>query len=419
MNESMERIMREWLREGPDHGPLETLDRIFQTSRRTPQRPGWAFIERWLPMQLALRPAVVPRTAAYLALLALLLLAVLAAAYIGTNQRRLPAPIGPAANGLIAFDAGQRILVADPDGTNVRTLVDDGAVNLAPTFSIDGTRIAYWSQPERFQPYQLVVINPDGSSRTVVATDANVSSAYARQSVAWSPNGDEIAYASALNGRAVLYVAAVDGSGVRQLLVGGSDATQPRWSPSGNYIAFRWQDDGTVGLAAIRPDGSDRLDLVSYAAPADDPAAGDRVYDGYQWAPNGGFLVYHYLDHGGDVARVDLNGRVTVIAADEDTSEFDPIISPDGASIAFVEKDGLSFAIANADGTGRRTLGPNPFGCQRAAVWSPDGTMIVGFLEARACNGLGAIRLNDPETVIELDAPASSVGFPSWQRLAP
>ncbi len=41
------------------------LDDIVTQSRRTRQRPAWTFLERWLPMTIALRPAaVVPRAVA-------------------------------------------------------------------------------------------------------------------------------------------------------------------------------------------------------------------------------------------------------------------------------------------------------------------------------------------------------------------
>ena len=49
------------------------LDEAMARTRATRQRPAWSFPERWLPMQLTMRPAYVPRQFFYLALVGLLI----------------------------------------------------------------------------------------------------------------------------------------------------------------------------------------------------------------------------------------------------------------------------------------------------------------------------------------------------------
>ena len=56
------------------------LDEAMARTRATRQRPAWSFPERWLPMQLTMRRAYVPRPFFYLALVALLAIAVAGAA---------------------------------------------------------------------------------------------------------------------------------------------------------------------------------------------------------------------------------------------------------------------------------------------------------------------------------------------------
>ena len=64
------------------------LDEAMARTRATRQRPAWSFPERWLPMQLTMRRAYVPRPFFYLALVALLAIAVAAAALtIGAGVR--------------------------------------------------------------------------------------------------------------------------------------------------------------------------------------------------------------------------------------------------------------------------------------------------------------------------------------------
>ena len=45
MNESMDRVLADWLNEGPENGPREGLERTLAATRRVGQRPGWTFPE--------------------------------------------------------------------------------------------------------------------------------------------------------------------------------------------------------------------------------------------------------------------------------------------------------------------------------------------------------------------------------------
>ena len=40
MNESMDRVLADWLREGPESGPREGLERALAATRRVGQKPG-------------------------------------------------------------------------------------------------------------------------------------------------------------------------------------------------------------------------------------------------------------------------------------------------------------------------------------------------------------------------------------------
>ena len=80
------------------------FDDMLRQTGRTRQRPAWASLERWLPMDVAARPAAF-RAPALRPLVILLLIGLLIAGgvllYAGSQRTRLPAPFGPARNGLI------------------------------------------------------------------------------------------------------------------------------------------------------------------------------------------------------------------------------------------------------------------------------------------------------------------------------
>ena len=126
-------------------GRSDYLTDIPGRTARTRQRPAWVSLERWLPMDLVIARTPVARipwrTVAVVAGLLILLVAVLAL-YAG-SQRRLPLPFGPAANGVIPYDANGDILVADPATGGNPVVLGGPANDYGPTFSPDGTKIGY------------------------------------------------------------------------------------------------------------------------------------------------------------------------------------------------------------------------------------------------------------------------------------
>ena len=121
-----DRRLTAWLDEqAPMREPEGLADAVLARTRRTRQLPGWATLERWLPMETRYKFGAVPRTAIILVILAVLL-AVLSAIAVGQQPSpKLPPPLGVARNGLIAFDDGGDIWVVNPDGTG-RTALTSG-----------------------------------------------------------------------------------------------------------------------------------------------------------------------------------------------------------------------------------------------------------------------------------------------------
>ena len=125
---------------------------VIRLTERTSQRPGWTFPERWFPMSaITERMATAPRVPLRaVAVLALLLLALVAAAlYVGSQQKRLPEPFGPAGNGLVAYSSGGDIFTADPVTGAAKAIVTGPELDRNPIFSRDGTKIVFRRQGER------------------------------------------------------------------------------------------------------------------------------------------------------------------------------------------------------------------------------------------------------------------------------
>ena len=111
-------------------------------------------------------------------------------------------------------------------------------LDLHPTFSPDGTNVAYAS--DRSGRFEIYVHPVASGGREVQITSDN------QQNLepAWSPDGGYIAYTSQVR-RGILVVPALGGTPQRLTDFG----SQPVWSPDGSQIAFR--SEGVFSLAPI------------------------------------------------------------------------------------------------------------------------------------------------------------------------
>ena len=86
----------------------------------------------------------------------------------------------------------------------------------------------------------------------------------------FSPDGTKIAFISTASGEAQIFVADADGTNVKQLTTGSTNA-QPMWSPDGTRILFssnRQKAGGTeFELYVMNADGSDQR-LIPIELPA-------------------------------------------------------------------------------------------------------------------------------------------------------
>src|SRR3954447_21001206 len=169
-DDAFDDLMASWLHDRADGTDEEAvLDAaLARTARRRP-RPGWSLPERWIPMELTTRLRPAPRPYAFLAIVALLVLAVAVALLVAGSSRHLPAPFGLAANGKLAFVQAGQIYTSDYPGAIPRPVTTGAATYDRPVFSRDGSRIAYqhFSDIEA-QRGDVIVADADGSNSMVL-----------------------------------------------------------------------------------------------------------------------------------------------------------------------------------------------------------------------------------------------------------
>jgi TolB protein len=123
------------------------------------------------------------------------------------------------------------IMVVDLATKKISTLIT-GGVNTYPSYSPDGTKIAFRRMIGDMNS-EVFVANSDGTNQT------NISNHMAFDGwPSWSPDSKQIAFASNRRSSYQIFLMNADGSNVRLLSNTEGRATEPRFSPDGASIYF-------------------------------------------------------------------------------------------------------------------------------------------------------------------------------------
>jgi Tol biopolymer transport system component len=131
------------------------------------------------------------------------------------------------------------IYVMSADGSDQKQLTYTRTTTYGAAWSPDGNFIAFtsvWPQTE-----EVYVMNANGSGKQRLTATAYVEDGHPKAWNAhptWSPDGRQIAFASARSGNLEIHGMNADGSEPRQLTDSEGMKVLPRWSPDGKHIAF-------------------------------------------------------------------------------------------------------------------------------------------------------------------------------------
>ena len=144
--DGFDRLITAWLDElAPMREPDGLLESVTGQMQRTRRLPGWALLERWLPMQTRAKFGADPRTAIILVTLGIVAALVTAVA-IGaqpSSKSDLAPLFGVAGNGRVFSDSSGDIYVTDPGSNSPQPFVTNPQFELYPTMTNDGSRLIY------------------------------------------------------------------------------------------------------------------------------------------------------------------------------------------------------------------------------------------------------------------------------------
>jgi len=190
------------------------------------------------------------------------------------------------------------IMIINADGSDPRQLTPSSGETICsfgPAWSPDGQRILFTIEPNpsptcEMKQAEIAVINIDGSGFTILTHNDAIDLAGS-----WMPDSRQIVFTSERDGSRQVYIMDADGGNPLRLTELGSNNSMPSVSPDGYSIAFVSDRDGNDEIYIMDIDGSNlrRLTQISSANdnfPSWSPDGTQIVFN--SGSPRGGFDLY-------------------------------------------------------------------------------------------------------------------------------
>jgi len=308
---------------------------------------------------------------------------------------------------------GGGLFVMGRTGESARRLTDAG---FNPTWSADGTEIAYATESVTFDPRnrttasQLWIVKvATGERRRLDLSDAVQPS--------WSPHGHRIAYWAIPPGAGNRDVWTVPAGGGDPVRVTDTPAVEwnPVWAPDGQYLYFVSDRSGAMGLWRVAIDertGATRGAPEPLVTPSEQTMHVSFSADGRRAAYTALAITGHIYQVPFDPARAEPTGPPAAMTVGSTVAQwFD--VSADGEWLAFT----TGFAqedlfVIRTDGSGARQLTKDE-ALDRAPRWSPDGRRIA-FFSSRSGKYEAWVVNRDGGGLQQLTSTPEETLFPVW-----
>jgi TolB protein len=249
-----------------------------------------------------------------------------------------------------------RLIVADADGHNPRTVLESREPIMSPAWSPDGQNLAYVSFESKLSAVYVQQLATGQRSR--VSARAGINGA-----PAWSPDGRKLALTLSRDGNLDIYTLELATQTLTRVTSDEAIDTEAEWSKDGQSLYFTSDRAGNAQVYQVRLDEARRAERVTFT-------------NGYnarpRMSPDGKQLALVTLDRGGyRIGVMDLasrNLRVLTNARQDESPSF----APNGAMVIYATREGGrgALAFASSDGAFQQRLSSDQ-GDVRDPAWQP------------------------------------------------
>ncbi|MGB9764662.1 MAG: Tol-Pal system beta propeller repeat protein TolB [Candidatus Saccharicenans sp.] len=174
----------------------------------------------------------------------------------GTNFSGAFSPDGKKLAFCSTRDGNAEIYVANADGTNIRRITFNSAIDTAPSWSPTGREIAFTS--DRTGSPQIYIMDSEGGNVRKVSFGGDY-----LDSPAWSPDGERIAFVSRVNNFFDIYILNLKTNQITKLTETNARNESPSWSLDGRHLVFSSNLSGSIQIYSIDYDGTNLRCLTS------------------------------------------------------------------------------------------------------------------------------------------------------------
>jgi TolB protein len=255
-------------------------------------------------------------------------------------------------------DKNYQLIVADADGENPRVVMQSREPLMSPTWSPDGSSVAYVSFEDRLPTVYVQTLKT--GERHQVSAHAGVN-----QAPAWSPDGRKLALVlSTRDGNLDIYVMDLASQQLTRITDDPGIDTEPQWSKDGQSLYFTSDRAGgpQIYKVGIRPGDKPRRLTFQGSYNARPRISPDESQLAFVTQEDGAYRI----------AAMDLRGRGDVQVLTKGHFDVSPSYAPNGAVLIYASRDrgrGV-LALVSADGRVQQRLVSSEGELQEPA-WAP------------------------------------------------
>ena len=245
-----------------------------------------------------------------------------------------------------------QLCMINADGTGLEQITDHNANDYYPILSPEGNSVAFASYVDgSFDLFMMILSN----SKLFRITE-QIGNAF---SPTFSPDGNRIAFLNRVGDSPIsLWMVAITGRDAHQIYSGAKDIVAAAWSPLGDEIAFAMsvENDFSYQLFTLSPDNPSR-------SPRRITNSMDDIGGSLDWSPDGKYLLFYAGPVSGrNIFRLDVaSGEILQLTFGGNNAAA--AYSPDGQYIVYNSlrnNNQADLYIMRADGHSTRQLTDHP-----------------------------------------------------------